>query len=95
MLDIGAAGRLLVAGDLERVLPLENAEAMRAANPVKNGVWRPDEKLTQTRRAEMARVIRLHGPVSVIVLGGSHDLFPHLYEDTEYLQVTVKEYPGP
>jgi len=53
LLDVGAVRRLLVAGELERVLPLENAQAMRNANPIKNGKWQPDDKLTQSRRLQV------------------------------------------
>ena len=34
MVELGAAGRLLVSGEIEDVLPLEDDEPLNAANPV-------------------------------------------------------------
>jgi hypothetical protein len=31
---------------------------------------------------------------ALIVLGGSHDLAPHLANDTLYIRVTPERYPG-
>lgn len=91
LLDVGATGRLLITGELQRVLPLENAKAMHDANPIKNGKWQPAKALTEKRLAEMALEIRTHDEsVRVIVLGASHDLRPHLLEDTDYLRLTVR-----
>lgn len=86
MLDVGATGRLLLSGELQHVLPLENAKAMRDANPIKNGIWQPDKALTDKRLAEMSRVLRS--------VGANHDLRPHLLEDNmEYLRITVLSLP--
>lgn len=84
---------MLLAGELERVLPLEDAAAKRAANPVKGGRIAPDAARIGARKAAMVKNVFDRGPVGVIVLGSSHDLTEHLPEGTEYIRVTVKAYP--
>jgi hypothetical protein len=75
LLQIGAAGRLLLSGDLQQVLPLDDAEALADAKPAM-----VDDKLTFDKakvfRRQQAIVHRaLAGkPVAVIILGGAHDL---------------------
>jgi hypothetical protein len=84
LLDFGAAGRLLLSGELDRVLPLEDAVAMRAANPVKNGRIAPDAARIGARRTAMVKNLFDRGNVGVIVLGDSHSVTMLLPEGTEY-----------
>lgn len=93
-LEIGAPGRLLMAGEVNEVLPLEDAEALDAAAPVRHreGMLFDDETVWLRRQA-MARNLQREG-LALIVLGGSHDLGTHLGGDVLYIQVTPRSYPG-
>ena len=93
LVEVGAAGRLLLAGELDRVLPLEDAAAMRAANPVMKGMIAFDGAKVQARQAAMVKNVSDRGNVGIIVLGDSHDLTRLLPEGTEYIRVTVKAMP--
>jgi hypothetical protein len=56
LLEIGAAGRLLVSGELEEVLPLEDAELLDAAGPIlTNGKMTCDAAKLQSRQGAMVR----------------------------------------
>ena len=84
---------MFIAGELERVLPLEDAVAMRAANPVKDGRIAPDAARIGARRAAMVKNVFDRGNVGVIVLGDSHDLTRLLPEGAEYIRVKVQAIP--
>jgi len=74
-LRVGAAGQLVAEGKLKRVLPIEDAGALKAANPVsEDGEVRVDEKLQEAREDAMVRrLLKVRG-LAVVVLGGGHDL---------------------
>ena len=75
LLEVGAAGRLLISGELEEVLPLEEDGAMEHANPITpNGTVRHEESKLEARHDAQLRVLAKESPVVVIVLGGAHDL---------------------
>ena len=96
LLEVGAAGRLLISGELEEVLPLEEDGAMEHANPITpNGTVRHEENKLEARHDAQLRELAKAGPVCVIVLGGAHDLTSSIRRagnDWEYIQMTTREY---
>lgn len=96
MLEMGAAGRLLIAGELEEVLPLEGDGALDKAKPITpDGSVRIEENKLEARHDAQLQELTKAGPVSVIVLGGAHDLTGSVQRagnGWEYLRVTTKGY---
>lgn len=96
VLEMGAAGRLLISGELEDVLPLEGNGAMEQANPISpDGGVSFDVELIEARHDAQVKSVLNEGPVAVIVLGGAHDLSASVRrfgETCEYLRVTTKRY---
>jgi hypothetical protein len=89
--------RLLVSGELQRVLPLDDAKTVDAAKPrLHNGQVVPDPAAKAKRQAAMAQALLKAGPVAVAILGGSHDPTDALGRldeaGVEYLRVTVQAY---
>jgi hypothetical protein len=90
---IGAAGQLLIDEKLEAVLPAEEAEAYKAANPLKDGKIVFDEKANEAREdAIVRRVLAVPARTELLVLGGFHDLSDNVPDDCEYIRVAVKAY---
>ena len=89
---IGAAGQALVAGELAGVKPAEDEAAYRAANAFGGGGVAFEGAANEAREAAMARRLVASGPLSIVVLGGAHDLSRHVREigDCEYLRVFVE-----
>src|SRR5262249_10139592 len=92
LLQVGAPGRLLLAGAVKNVLPLDDAEALDAAKPVADGKVRIDEAKMDARRRAIGKNRPAAG-VALVVLGGAHDLGPHLPDGALYIAVTVRSYP--
>lgn len=96
LLEMGAAGRLLISGELEDVLPLEEAEALEKAKPISpSGGVKIDPVKIEARHDAQVRTVMKEGPVAVIVLGGAHDLSAsarRLGGNCEYLRVTTKRF---
>jgi hypothetical protein len=97
MLEIGAAGRLLVLGELQEVLPLDDTELLDAAGPdLANGKLAFDPLKVAARRDAMVRRALAEDHVAVIVLGGSHDLTDSVRsivgEGCEYIRVRGYEF---
>lgn len=93
LLRLGAPGRLLMSGELDAVLPVEDAALLKAANPVQNdGTVRLDEDVIRLRENAIVGHLLEGGPVSVVVLGGAHDLSNNLPESCEYIRVQTKQY---
>ncbi len=97
MLELGAAGRLLMSGELEEVLPLEEADKLEAAKPVlPSGEVRPDPTKIEARHDAQVRAAFKHGPFALVILGGAHDLSRSADHFTqggcEYMRVTTKRY---
>jgi len=97
LLEVGAAGRLLVSGELEDVEPLEDRLAFEAASPVTpDGRVRPDPaKIAARNDAQVKRIVSKGGN-AVVMLGGSHDLNASINRvaggKIEYLRITTKWY---
>lgn len=97
LLQMGVAAQLLISKELKAVLPLENAEAFESANPItKDGKIRFDEMADQRREDEMVKILMKKKEISVIVLGGDHDLTDNLKRlkvgAVRYVRVTTKQY---
>jgi hypothetical protein len=96
-LAAGAAVRLLVDRDLKQVLPLDDEAALDAARPIAaNGRMRIDPAKTEARHEGQVRAAMASGPVSVIILGGAHDLTAAVQKiggwRVQYLRVTTARY---
>jgi hypothetical protein len=87
LLQIGAAGRLLLAGEIDDVKPLEDHAAWRAAQPVDCVI---DPATNEAREKAMAARLPRR---AVIVLGVGHDLFKWLPGDVEYVVERVEALP--
>lgn len=97
LLEMGAAGRLLISGELEDVLPLEDADALEKAKPISpSGGVKFDSQKLEARHDAQVKAIMKEGPVAVIVLGGANDLTRSLQRlgggNCEYLRVTTKRF---
>src|SRR5262245_37190255 len=69
MLRFGAAGRLLAAGEVEAVLPLDDAELLDAARPVTpGGEVKADPERVRARQDAQVKAALQSGPVALIVL---------------------------
>src|SRR5262249_45747664 len=74
-LRFGAGGRLLAAGEIQAVLPLDDAELLDAARPIAKGAEvKPDPERVKARQDAQVQAALKSGPLAVIALGGSHDL---------------------
>jgi hypothetical protein len=91
-LTVGTPGQLLLAKEIREVLPLEDEKALQDAKPVVDGKMVPNEAKIAARRKAMVAHLPAEG-MALIVLGGSHDLRPHLAAGTLYLKVTPRSYP--
>lgn len=96
MLEVGAAGRLLISGELEAVLPLEG-EGFEKLKPItSSGELDFDPEKMEARHDAQVQAAIKEEPVAVIVLGGAHDLADAVKrvggEKCEYLRVTTKTY---
>jgi hypothetical protein len=99
--EIGAAGRLL-SGELEEVMPLDDAKLLDDGGPViASGKLAFDAAKVAARRDAMVERALARDHTAVIVLGASHDLTDNVRgvvgAGCEYIKVTghaVREYSG-
>jgi len=97
LLEFGAAGRLLIAGELEEVLPLDDDDALESSRPVtRDGKVKLDPHKVRARENAQVRLPLAGEPVAVIILGGDHDLGLPLRVAgagrAEYFRVTTSLY---
>lgn len=97
LLEVGAAGRLVMNGEIGGVLPLDDEAALDQANPVTpGGRIRIDAAKVRRREDAMVRAALDGGPFALVVLGGAHDLSDSVRRiaggDCEYIRVTTKAY---
>lgn len=95
LLHLGAAGQLLLNGEIEAVLPLEDADVHAASNPVnEDGSVTLDQEKIEAREDAQVRLLLDGWPVAVIILGGAHDLSDNVERlsggTAEYIRVEVK-----
>ena len=81
-LRIGAAGQLYVDGKLKQLLPAEDTEKYRAANPVDGEQVEFDAKAEAARLAAMVKRLEQHKQ-ALVVLGMAHDLSGLVDKDME------------
>ncbi|QDV53686.1 hypothetical protein [Gimesia fumaroli] len=97
-LVIGAAGRLVVKGELKTLLPAEDAKAFEAADPVRaDGTVVFDKKADEAREDAIVRNLLKADGVVVITLGGAHDLsdnLKRLAKGCKYERVAVPKHRG-
>lgn len=95
-LGLGACGRLQVCDELEVILPLDAAEELEASFPTTNHSinWNAEHK----RHQRHVQKCMASGAVSVIILGGWHDLSDAIKEQgnigIEYVRITTQFYGG-
>jgi hypothetical protein len=97
LLEIGAPGRLLIAGEIDEVLPLDDAELLDRAKPVTpEGKVRLDPVKLKARQDAQVNAVMGKGSFGLIVLGGSHDLSESVQRlgqgKCEYIRVTTKRF---
>ncbi|MEQ9009518.1 MAG: hypothetical protein RLP12_16680 [Ekhidna sp.] len=79
LLELGAAGRLVVKGELNTLLPAEDSEAFEAAKPVRSdGKVKFDMKANERREDAIVRNLLKGSRVVVITLGKDHDLHDNI-----------------
>ena len=96
-LQMGAVAQLMISNELKSVLPLEKAEALEDANPIGNdGKIRFDEKAEEKREDEMLKILLKGQGISIILLGGSHDLTDNMkrmkMDSVRYVRVSSNRY---
>ena len=97
LLKVGAAGHLLLTGEIDSVLALDDGRLLDLAKPVTpdRRVKFDSSKVRQREDAQVMAVINA-GPFALIVLGGAHDLSDSIRRvagaDCEYVRVTTKAY---
>jgi hypothetical protein len=87
--SVGAPGRLLLAGGLEEVRPLDDADALAAADP-----RTADAATLKARDDAIVRNALAGGEPVVVVLGGDHDLIESVRAadpNCWYIRVTTKK----
>lgn len=97
LMQMGAAAQLKISNELKYVLPLENAKAFEAANPVsKDGKIRFEKDKEEKREDEMLKILMKGQGIKVIVLGGGHDLRNNIrqmkIESVKYIRLTTNRY---
>jgi len=97
LMQLGVPAQLMIPNELKSVLPLENSEAFDAANPVsKDGKIKFDEKAEERREDEMIKILQNGQGISVIVLGGGHDLTDNMVrmelDSVQYIRLKTNGY---
>lgn len=94
LLHLGGAGRLILDGELDGALPLEDADAHAASNPVgDDGSVTLDQEKIEARQDAQVRLLLEGDPVTIVILGGAHDLSDNLErlagDSAEYIRVEL------
>ncbi len=94
---MGAARRLLIAGEIEEVLALEDASLLEAANPIgPDGSVQQDPERVRAGQDAHVKAILHQGGVAAIILGGGHDLSASVGASSpkrfEYRLLTTKRF---
>lgn len=99
LLRVGAAGQLLAAGELARVLPAEEEAAYKQADPLagSDGELTFAGRANDERQAAIVKRLLASGPLAIVMLGGGHDLSEQVRQLSggrcEYLRVRVSGMP--
>jgi len=97
LLELGAAGRLLIAEEIDEVLPLDDADLLDKAKPITaEGKVKADPAKLMARRDAQVKAVLARGPLALIVLGGAHDLSDSVRRlgggHCEYIRVTTRRF---
>lgn len=96
ILEAGPMLSLVASDELKTVHPIEDAKALDAAAPqFEDGKPLYDPKALEAREDAIVRNTLKHGPVAILLLGGSHDLRDNLKRiepGAELIVVKVKAY---
>jgi hypothetical protein len=90
VLRLGAPGRLVGV----EVLPLDDAALLDKGKPVRDGKVKLDPAAVKARNDAPVRAALQSGPVSLIILGGGHDLNRQLSVGPHRLHENAAELPG-
>jgi hypothetical protein len=94
-LELGIAGQFLARDRLRKILPLDDADLLAAAKPVKDGKLAPDQAKVEEREDAMVKSVVSQGMFGLIVLGGGHDLSDNIRRwapGWEYIRVWPQDY---
>lgn len=92
LLQVGVAAQLRMEGVL-KTLPAEDENAFQAARPLRpDGKLKLDAKLNNAREDAIVKNVLTGGPVSVLILGGAHDLSDNVPDGCQYIRVGTKAY---
>ena len=97
VVEMGASGRLLVSGEIEEILPMEDEDILDAANPVTaEGQVQFDAEKVKARRDAVVKNVLKARPFGLMILGGDHDLTENVKRvgggRCEYIRVTLNRY---
>jgi len=97
LLEIGAPGRLLIAGEIDDVLPLDDANLLEQAKPITpEGKVKLDPERLSARHDAQVKAVLEKGGFGLIVLGGAHDMSDNVRRlgqgRCEYIRVTTSRY---
>ena len=97
LLELGAPGRLLIGGEIDDVLPLDDADLLDRAKPVTpEGKIRLDKEKVKARNDAQVKAVMDGGGFGLIVLGGAHDLSDSVrrlgHGRCEYVRVTTRRF---
>ena len=88
---------LTLSGEIEEVLPLDDANLLEKAKPISpDGQVKVDQDRFTARHDAQVKAVLAHGPFALIVLGGGHDLAESVRRlsggSCEYLRITTRRY---
>ena len=97
LLELGEPGRLLIAGEIDEVLPLDDADLLDRAKPITpEGKVRLDPEKLKARQVAQVKAVMDKGGFGLIVLGGAHDLSDSVRRlgqgRCEYIRVTTRRF---
>jgi hypothetical protein len=87
----GASAQALVAGEIDEIVPAEDERAFEAAGQEARELIFDGPANLERERAIVRRLMA--DEVSVVILGGDHDLSDVVPVGVEYLRVTVEGWP--
>jgi len=96
-LQIGAAGQLLLEGEINEILPVEDTQAYEDANPVmeNGGVVLDRRKIKARQDAQVQRLLQADR-FTLVILGGAHNLSDSIDRIScgtcEYVKITTRWY---
>lgn len=97
LLQIGAAGRLLMSGELKDVRPVDDRSQLARSNPqTSNGsIRRVSKTAIESREDSQVRCLLKSSGTAVVILGGGHDLTNNVDRlsngKCQYVRVTTRK----